>query len=140
MARCCVCQSQHLHCYAARDFENAAGGVYFYFSNVFAPLVSGPDPFKLAKAHMEDNAEVMLWYFSLYVAAWSSTKEYGQSQVRKMALGSEDARQTKAAYVGLIIDIESLRFRPFQVLTPTISTHSRYCCSWVPVIWNLYPC
>lgn len=102
--------------------------------------MSGPDPFKLAKAHMEDNAEVMLWYFSLYVAAWSSTKEYGQSQVRKMALGSEDARQTKAAYVGLIIDIESLRFRPFQVLTPTISTHSRYCCSWVPVIWNLYPC
>lgn len=44
----------------------ARHGVYFEFANAFVPLMTGGDPYSLARAFMEDNAPGMLGYITAY--------------------------------------------------------------------------
>lgn len=89
---------------------------------MFVPFIRGSEPYKLAKAYAEDNADMTVWYFTLYTAAWSSTKQGADinlERLHKSSKGQTDDKLSVAnsCYRRLLEDIESFRFRPFLVVS-----------------------
>ena len=109
------------------------GGVYFICANVFVPFVRGSEPYKLARAFAEDNAEVMLLYFILYASAWSSLRQSALDALSKLATGSK-REHLQQKYDNLFSRMEGYHLRPIKVrLRQPIGYHAAHCEMLVPV-------
>lgn len=83
-------------------------GVYFEFANAFVPLMTGGDPYSLARAFMEDNAPGMLGYITAYACFYYALEH----EVRASTISGEGL---SAPEQQLLDTIRDRILRPFKV-------------------------
>lgn len=104
--------------YCAGDFANARGGVYFQCCNAFLPVVSGGDPFSLARAFIEDNAICMLNYILLCASSYTALRRAAETACKanqKKESGSQSTPQFLQRHAEVLADVLSGKVKAFRV-------------------------